>query len=133
MITAYSLPVVLYLWLKSRMMIFWYMTSCSWVLRNMSQRNYLSTSTGLKMNVADSFNIFAPICLITWLLIPENGNINLFLVFKLSPFCSNDKLSSGSHFTTCWRWNRHSVPKRRLLILRRSGNTQKTIYQYKSK
>jgi len=35
-----------------------------------------------------------------------------------------------SHFTTCWRWNRHSVPKRRLLIFRRRGNTQKTIYHY---
>jgi hypothetical protein len=34
-----------------------------------------------------------------------------------------------SHFITCWRWNRHSVPKHRLLILRRRGNTQKTIYQ----
>jgi hypothetical protein len=34
-----------------------------------------------------------------------------------------------SHFITCWRWNRHSVPKRRLLILRRRGNTQKTIFQ----
>ena len=82
-------------------------------------------------------------------------------VFKLSPCCSNNKkLSSGyfpgvwvlkadvskhcvcsiykrwwsvsdSHFITCWRWNRHSVPKRRLLILRRRGNTQKTIYQNK--
>ena len=79
----------------------------------------------------------------------------LLLVFKLSPCCSNDKLSSGyfpgvwvlkadvsehcvrsifnrwwsvSHFTTCWRWNRHSVLKRCLLILRRQGNTQKTIY-----
>jgi hypothetical protein len=31
---------------------------------------------------------------------------------------------------TCWRWNRHSVPKRRLLILRRRGNTQKTIFHY---
>ena len=26
-----------------------------------------------------------------------------------------------SHFTTCWRWNRHSVPKRRLLILKTPG------------
>jgi len=78
-----------------------------------------------------------------------------FPVFKLSPCCSNDKLSSGyfpgvwvlkadvsehcvgsifnrwwsvSDFTTCWRWNRHRVPKRRLLILRRRGITQKTIY-----
>jgi hypothetical protein len=33
-------------------------------------------------------------------------------------------------FITCWRWNRHGVPKRRLLILRRRGNTQKTIYHY---
>ena len=38
--------------------------------------------------------------------------------------------SPRSHFTTCWRWNRHSVPKRRLLILGRRGNTQKTIYHY---
>jgi hypothetical protein len=79
------------------------------------------------------------------------------LVFKFSPCCSIDKLSSGyfsgvwvlkadvselcvgsifnrwcsvyTHFTTCWRWNRKRVPKRRLLILRRRGNTQKTIYQ----
>jgi hypothetical protein len=29
----------------------------------------------------------------------------------------------GSIFTTCWRWNRHSVPKRRILILRRRRNT----------
>ena len=36
----------------------------------------------------------------------------------------------SSHFTTCWRWNRHSVPKRQLLILRRRGDTQKTIYHY---
>jgi hypothetical protein len=28
----------------------------------------------------------------------------------------------------CWRWKRHSVPKRRLLILRRRGNTQKTTF-----
>jgi hypothetical protein len=80
----------------------------------------------------------------------------LFIVFKLSPRCCNDRLSSGyfpgvwvlkadvsehcrfhiqqvmkceSHFITCWRWNRHSVPKRRILILRRRGNIQKTIYQ----
>jgi hypothetical protein len=33
-------------------------------------------------------------------------------------------------FTTCWRWNQHSVPKRRLLILRHRGNTQKTICHY---
>jgi hypothetical protein len=33
-----------------------------------------------------------------------------------------------THFTTCWRWNRNRIPKRRLLILRRRGNTQKTIY-----
>ena len=86
--------------------------------------------------------------------VPEH---QLVLVFKLSPCCSNDKLSSGyfpgvwvlkadvsehcvssifnrwwsvsdSHFTTCWRWKWHSVPKRRLLILRRRGSTQKTIY-----
>jgi hypothetical protein len=38
--------------------------------------------------------------------------------------------SVDSHFITCWRWNRHSVPKRRLLILRRRGNTQKTIFHY---
>jgi hypothetical protein len=33
-------------------------------------------------------------------------------------------------FTTTylWRWNRQSVPKRRLLIFRRRGNTQKIIY-----
>ena len=36
--------------------------------------------------------------------------------------------SPHSHFTTCWRWNRHSVPKRRLLLLRCRGNTQKTIH-----
>jgi hypothetical protein len=36
-----------------------------------------------------------------------------------------------SHFITCWRWNRHSVPKRRVLILRRGrGNTQKRIFHY---
>jgi len=29
--------------------------------------------------------------------------------------------SPHSHFTACWRWNRHSVSKRRLLILRRRG------------
>jgi hypothetical protein len=29
-----------------------------------------------------------------------------------------------------WRWNRQNVPKRRLLILRRRGNTQKTIHHY---
>jgi hypothetical protein len=38
-------------------------------------------------------------------------------------------LCVGSIFTTCWRWNRHRVLKRRLLILRRRRNTQKTIYQ----
>jgi hypothetical protein len=82
-------------------------------------------------------------------------NLNQVLVFKLSPCCCNERLSSGyfpgvwvlkadvsehcvgsifnrwwsvndSHFITCWRWNRHSFPKRRLLILRRRGNTQKT-------
>jgi hypothetical protein len=33
-------------------------------------------------------------------------------------------------FTTTylWRWNRQSVPKRRLLIFRRRGNTQNKIY-----
>jgi hypothetical protein len=35
-----------------------------------------------------------------------------------------------SHFIACWRWNRYSVTKRRLLILRRRGNTQKTICHY---
>ena len=33
----------------------------------------------------------------------------------------------GKYFTTCWRWNRHSVPKRRLLILRRRGNTSPPV------
>jgi len=32
------------------------------------------------------------------------------------------------YFTTCWRWNRHSVPKRRLIMFGRRGNTQKTIF-----
>jgi hypothetical protein len=87
-----------------------------------------------------------------WLLITFNGRMvqnNILLDFKVSPCCSNDKVSSWnfpdvwvlksdvsehcvgsifntSLFITCWRWN--SVPKRRLLILRRRGNTQKTIY-----
>jgi hypothetical protein len=30
--------------------------------------------------------------------------------------------------TCLWRWNRYSVPKRRLLALRRRGNTQKNSY-----
>ena len=75
------------------------------------------------------------------------------LDFKLSPCSSNDELSSGyfpgvwvlktdvsehcissifnrccSHCSTCWSWNRYSVPKRRFLLLRRRGNTQKTIH-----
>jgi hypothetical protein len=38
-----------------------------------------------------------------------------------------------SHFTTCWWWNRYSVPKLQPSILRRRGNTQKTIYQNNNK
>jgi hypothetical protein len=71
----------------------------------------------------------------------------IILFFKLSPCCSNEKESSGYFpgvwvlkadvselcvgfiFIRWWRWNRHRVPKRRLLILRRRGNTQKTIFQ----
>jgi hypothetical protein len=30
--------------------------------------------------------------------------------------------------THLWRWNRYSVPKRRLITLRRRGTAQKTIY-----
>ena len=41
-------------------------------------------------------------------------------------------LASPHSYFTCWRWNRHSVPKRRLLILRREGNTQKTIYHLRN-
>jgi hypothetical protein len=71
----------------------------------------------------------------------------ILLDFKLSPCCSNDELSSGyfpgvwvlkadvselcvGSIFTCWRWNQHRVPKRRLLILRCRGNTQKTIHQF---
>jgi len=34
------------------------------------------------------------------------------------------------YFTTCWRWNRHRVPKRRLIMFGRRGNTQKTIFHF---
>jgi hypothetical protein len=33
------------------------------------------------------------------------------------------------HLHRWWRWNRQRVPKRRLIIFRRWGNTQKIIYQ----
>jgi hypothetical protein len=45
-----------------------------------------------------------------------------------------EELCVGSIFnrwSTCWRWKRHRVPQRRLLIFRRRGNTQKTIFQNK--
>jgi hypothetical protein len=71
----------------------------------------------------------------------------LIVFFKLSPCCRYDILSSG-YFPGVWiliksrrfgilcrfhlhRWvgvNRQSVPKRRLLIFRRRGNTQKKVY-----
>jgi hypothetical protein len=40
--------------------------------------------------------------------------------------------SVGSIFTTTylWRWNRLRIPKRRLLIFRRRGNTQNNIYHF---
>jgi hypothetical protein len=71
-----------------------------------------------------------------------------FLDFKLSP-CSLCSMFSFGYFpgvwglkadvsepsigsifigTSLWRWNRQRVPKRRLLKLRRQGNTQKKTY-----
>jgi hypothetical protein len=63
------------------------------------------------------------ICLIVFWVFPQRLSIKSRCIETLCWF-------HLQHFITCWRWNRHSVPKRRRLILRRRGNTQKTICHY---
>jgi hypothetical protein len=63
---------------------------------------------------------------------------NRLLTFPLArpPTCLNpvrckyptDSKPRHTSLTCLWRWNRYSVPKRRLLALRRRGNTQKKSY-----
>ena len=66
---------------------------------NMFQRNYLSTSSGLKKNAPGTFETFAPIYEITWSHIPENCNIKATYACHYNLFRSIKKVKVKVKFT----------------------------------
>jgi hypothetical protein len=93
----------------------------------------LKLSPCLKCNMF-SFGCFPGV----WMLITDVSEHSIGSIFKgrsmsassrrfgtLYRFHLQRQVGEVTSSTCLWRWNRYSVPKRRLLALRRRGNTQK--------